>query len=142
VKVGPARTGFERIHAALERHGYRETSAWPYAYGTFDNGVPVPEIARSLFAEMGDAVGRFGDPLHTGPGSFHEWLNQSADSEPARPGTVTRLWHAVYRARPDLQIAFPDVYAADREAFLSWTTHGCREHDVSDHFLVSPVTGG
>jgi hypothetical protein len=140
--VGPARTLFERFHAALERHGYAETTAWPYAYGTFDNGVPVPEIARSLFAEMGEVAGRFGDPLQTGPGSFYEWLNQSAANEPARADTVSRLWHSVYRARPDLQIAFPDVYGADRQAFLSWTSRGCREHDVSDHFLAPTVRGG
>ena len=135
--VGPAGIVFERFHAALERHGHRETQAWPYAYGAFDSGVPVPDVARSLLAEMGDAAGRFGDPLRTGPGSYYEWLNHAVDG-----GPVTRLWHAVYRARPDLQGAFPDLAGADREAFLAWATQsGRREHDVSDHFRVSPDTG-
>ena len=75
---------------------------------------------------------------------IYEWLNQAVEGEPNRPGTVTRLWHAVYRARPDLQIAFPDVSwgrsrGISRAGRLS---PGCREHDVSDHFLVSPATGG
>ena len=139
--VGPAGIVFERFHAALERHGYRETKEWPYAYGAFDSGASVPDVARSLLADLGDAAGRFGDPLRTGPGSFYEWLNQAVDGEPNRAGTVTRLWHAVYRARPDLQSAFPDVSGADREAFLSWTAQsGIREHDVSAHFLASPAT--
>ena len=119
--AGPARIVFERFHAALERHGYHETKGWPYAYGAFDNGAPVPDVARSLFAGMGDDVGRFGDPLRTGPDSYFEWLNQGVDDEPCGPRTVTRLWQAVYRARPDLQRAFPDLLGADREAFLSWT---------------------
>jgi hypothetical protein len=137
--VGAARIVFERFRAALERQGYGETKEWPYAYESFDNGAPVPAVARSLFAEMGDAVDRFGDPLRTGPGSYYEWLTQGVGGEPNRPGTVTRLWHAVYRTRPDLQRAFPDVQGADREAFLNWAAQsGIREHEVSDHFLVLP----
>jgi hypothetical protein len=140
--VGPARFVFDRFRTALERHGYNETRTWPYAYGTFDIGVPIPDIARSLFAEMDDAAGQFGDPLHTGPGSFFEWLNEGVDGEPNGPGTLTRLWHAVHRARPDLQRAFPDPSGADREAFLAWTARaGIHEHAVSGRFLVAPGAG-
>ena len=140
--VGPAGIVFERFRAALERHGYHETKEWPYAYGAFDSGASVPDIARSLLADMGDAGDRFGDPLHTGSGSYYEWLNDGFDGEPNRPGTVTRLWHAVYRARPDLQRVFPDVSGADRDAFLAWTAQsGIREHDVSDRFLVPSAPG-
>jgi hypothetical protein len=140
--VGPAGIVFERFRSALERHGYRETKTWPYAYGVFDNGARVPELARSLFADMGDTAGGFGDPLRTGPGSYFEWLNHAADGEPNRPGAVTRLWRAVYRSRPDLQIAFPDLSGADRQRFLAWTAqYGIREHDVSEHFLVPRASG-
>jgi hypothetical protein len=93
--------------------------------------------------EMGEAAGRFGDPLRTGPGSYYEWLNGGVDGEPNAPGRVTRLWHAVYRSRPDLQSAFPDLSGADREAFLAWTAQsGIREHDVSNRFLVPPAKDG
>ncbi len=137
--VGPAGIVFERFGGALERHGYRETNEWPYAYGAFDNGAAVPDVARTLLAEMGDDAVRFGDPLRTGPGSFYEWLTQAVDGGPNRPGEVTRLWHAVYRARPDLQSAFPDLSGPDRESFLVWTAqYGLQEHGMSDHFLVSP----
>jgi hypothetical protein len=141
--VGPAGLVFERFRAALDRHGDSETRTWPYAYAVFDNGVSVPDIARSLLAEMDDGAGRFGDPLRTGPGSYFEWLNEGVDGERNGPGTVTRLWHAVYRARPDLQRAFADPAGADREAFLAWTRQsGMREHAVSDRFLVAPVANG
>ena len=49
---------FDWFGAALERHGYGETREWPYAYGVFDNGTPVPEVARSQFTEIGDAPDR------------------------------------------------------------------------------------
>jgi len=141
--AGPAFHLFDRFRAALERHGYHETKSWPFAYGTFDNGAPVPDVARSLFAEMGDAVDRFGDPLHTGPGSYFAWLNEGIDDAPERPRAVTRLWHAVYRARPDLQRAFPDVLGADRDAFLAWTaSSGIGEHQLSEHFLVPAAANG
>jgi len=144
--VGPARVVFERFRAALERHGLRETWTWPYAYGAFDNGVTVPAIARSMFAEMEDeAAGRFGDPLRTGRGSFFEWLNQGVNVDRGNSdgaAMLTRLWDAVYRARPDLQRVFPDPSGADRAAFLAWTTEsGLREHGVSDCFATAPAAG-
>jgi hypothetical protein len=42
----------------------------------------------------------------------------------------------VYRTRPDLQLAFPDLLGADRHRFLSWAMQsGTREHGISSHFL-------
>ena len=90
IDAGERRTGGSRVRAlcaALERHGFRETKEWPYAFGAFDNGAAMPDIARSLLADLGDAAGGFGDPLRTGPGSYYEWLNESVDGEPNRPGS-------------------------------------------------------
>ena len=140
--VGAAHIVFERFRIGLESHGYYETRTWPYAYSVFDNGEPVADVMRSVFAEMGEAASRFGDPLRTGPGTYYEWLDQGVDGEPKGPDTLTRLWHAVYRARPDLQRAFPDVAGADREAFLRWTTSsGIHEHRLPERFLVATATG-
>ena len=99
-----------------------------------------------MFAEMEDeAAGRFGDPLRTGPGSFFEWLNQGVNVDRGNSDgatMLTRLWDAVYRARPDLQRVFPDPSGADRAAFLAWTTEsGLREHGVSDCFATAPAAG-
>jgi hypothetical protein len=137
--IGPARLVFDRWRDALVRHGYHTTREWPYAYAAFDNGVPVPEIARSMLRELDDvAAARFGDPMRTGPGSYYEWLRQPAEGSPGGPGAVSRLWHAVHRGRPDLQNAFPDWAGADRDAFLAWTVQsGLREHDVPACFADS-----
>jgi hypothetical protein len=77
----------------------------------------------------------FGDPFCTGgERSYYRWLNQpvSADQQPC---SMTRLWDAVYRSRPDVQLAFPDPLGADRAGFLNWTvTSGLREHRICEAF--------
>ena len=32
---------------------------WPYSFGAFDNGVPIPDVARRLYQEMSAAADRF-----------------------------------------------------------------------------------
>jgi hypothetical protein len=134
--VGDARVVFERFRSALLEEGFLDTHTWPYAYGAFDDGVPVPEIARNLYLAMSDKE-RFGDPLRTkGSDSYVRWLNQGIDGSEPGPTTVTRLWHAIYASRPDLQRAFPDLLHGDREQFLAWTVHtGAAEHRIHRHFL-------
>ncbi len=135
--VGPARELFDRARTKLEAAGYHETKHWPYAYGAFDNDVPVPDIARALFLELGDKVEAFGDPLESAsPDSYFHWLSEPADGSCDGP-RVTRLWHAVYHARPDVRRAFPDLFGADRDRFLHWTaSSGHGEHRVSERFCA------
>ena len=119
--VGPARELFDRARRKLEAAGYHETKRWPYAYGAFDNGVPVPDIARSLFLELGDKVEAFGDPLESAsPDSYFHWLSEPADGSCDGP-RVTRLWQAVYRARPDVRARSPTCLVPTATGFLHWT---------------------
>jgi hypothetical protein len=51
------------------------------------------------------------------------------------PGAISRLWHAVYHGRADLQRAFPDVLGADGDAFRAWiAVSGVKEHGIADAF--------
>jgi hypothetical protein len=138
--IGPARVVFERFRAALDAEGYGETSRWPYAYASFDNGVSIADTVRAIYRQLGDAVAAFGDPLRTaGDGSFFGWLNEPADGETDASRRVTRLWAAIHRARHDLQAAFPDVLGTDRERFLAWTvSYGLREHELTEAFVPGP----
>jgi hypothetical protein len=137
--VGPARDVFDRFRTELEDAGYHETKTWPYSYRAFDNGVPIPDIARSLYLELGDDVDRFGDPFQTTrPNSYFRWLNEPAGDSDAGAGNVTRLWQAVHRSRLDLQRAFPDPLGADGTAFLTWAAGaGCDHHGVPAAFLAA-----
>ena len=134
--AGPAAQVFERFRNALERAGYHETKHWPYAYARFDNGVPIPDIARRIFLDLGAAAGRFGDPrCTTRDDSFFAWLNGSDDVRPTGEPVVSRLWQAIHASRRDLQDAFRDPLGGDRGSFLAWTTaSGLREHRIPEQF--------
>jgi hypothetical protein len=136
--VGPTVTLFERYVALLEREGHAATRNWPYAFERFDNGVPVPQPARDLHRYLDDEAGAtFGDPFCTrGERSYYRWLNEPVCADQP-PCPVTRLWDAVYRSRPDVQVAFRDHLGADRVGFLNWTlTSGLREHRISEAFAA------
>ncbi|MBC8078374.1 MAG: hypothetical protein H7Y32_20010 [Chloroflexales bacterium] len=136
--IGPATALVTRYHTLLEAAGYQETSAWPYAYGRFDNGVPIPDAARRLYARLGAQHDAFGDPFDSaGRTSFFAWLQQNADlpADPAAP--ISHLWHDIYQQRADLQAAFPDLAGADRHAFVEWVaTRGVHEYAVPAVFIA------
>jgi hypothetical protein len=135
--LGPAAAIFERYRRALDSAGWAETRHWPYAYGRFDDGVEIPQVAREVLRELGDGAARFGDPFATGgASSFRDFLEEPVDA-PAEPRRrITRLWDAIYRRRPDVRQAFPDLPGADRDAFLAWTaSSGLAEHGVPERLL-------
>lgn len=43
-------------------------------YGRFDNGAPIPNIARRLFRNRSDLQAAFSEPFAVGSGTYHEWL--------------------------------------------------------------------
>jgi hypothetical protein len=122
--LGGAGVVFQRYRDALLGEGEAETSTWPYAYAHFDNGVPIPEIARHVYAALED-VSQFGDPFGSaGEGSYYRWLSAPVDGGRG----PSRLWHEVYRRRPDLQAAFADPLG---RAFVKWTvSSGRAEYDI------------
>ena len=82
-ELGSAAELFNRYHELLEQAGYHETKKWPYAYDYFDNGKPIPELARDLYWNLAEDVERFGDPFRTGgPNSFFDWLNPESGVPP------------------------------------------------------------
>lgn len=129
--IGPAAGIFRRYCALLQAEGYRDSSAWPYAYGHFDNAVPIPDLVRDIYAELGEAADGFGDPFETAPqGSYFHWLTGPAEGSDTSD-LPTRLWRKVYERRPDLQAAFPDPAGADRERFRIWAAQrGTIEHAI------------
>lgn len=135
--AGPAAQLLARYHAGLLGAGERETRAWPYAFGRFDDGVAIPDVAREIYRELGAAVDRFGDPFAAAAASsFRRYLEEPVDGIGGPARRLTRLWRAVYDRRPDLRRAFPDLAGSDREAFLAWTaSSGLREHGVAAELL-------
>jgi hypothetical protein len=140
--IGRARDIFDRYRRALMADGWEETRDWPYAYGAFDNGIPVPDCTRHVYLGLGPTAEAFGDPLVTAPAtSFFRWLQEPArDTEPPA-SAISRLWHTIYTWRPDVQRAYPDIFAADRDGFLAWVrASGVHEHGIRDG-LVARTAG-
>jgi len=119
----------------LFKNGYEQTTLWPYAYGRFDNGVSILSFARDLYNRFDASQQKnFGNPFNTaGELSFFSWLNQPVEEnnnnniEPQ----ITRLHMEIYRARPDLQSAFPRPLLENRLDFWNWICTGA----VLDHNL-------
>ncbi|GAC1366668.1 MAG: hypothetical protein NVSMB32_11240 [Actinomycetota bacterium] len=134
-----AQAVFKRYQGLLEGAGYHLSKAWPYAFGSFSNGVPIPEVARRLLAQESDSRGVlpqcFADPFDArGSDSFYQWLRCSV----AAGGTVTPLWLAIHAQRVDLQRAFPDPLGRDQQAFANWTSSsGLAEHGIDGAFAIA-----
>ncbi len=137
-EAGPVAELFERYRLALDAAGHAGISAWPYAFGCFDDGVAIPDLARELYSSLDDAdLERFGDPFAAAPaGSFRRFLEEPVDGVADPTLRLNRFWRAVYDRRPDVRQAFPDLEGAHRRAFLDWTVRsGLSEHGAPAELL-------
>jgi glycosyltransferase involved in cell wall biosynthesis len=111
--------------AALLDAGW-DASCQPAAAGgpELPNGLRYDDRLRRLHAEALDAGEDFGDVMGAqGAEAFERWLR-----EPAPMGAldgITRYALDVWRQRPDVQEAYPDLDGADAEGFAGWLwVHG------------------
>lgn len=118
--------------------GYQESKAWPYAYGQFDNGVPIPTIVRRVYHALPEAKrASFGDPFATDhASSFFEWLNTPQRPHDRLPA-ITHFWYALYRSEPSLMQIFPDIFTDDGDRFAAWVRHEARHrYHLPDAFIL------
>ncbi len=121
----------------LMKHGFETTVQWPYAFGYFSNGVPVPQVARRFWKEVQGAGFEWSDPLNTeSTGSFYEWMLTPIDRDLP---VIHRMAEQIYRLRPDVQRAFPHWRDRQRRDFVRWFVEtASREYDLAEP-LVSPM---
>jgi hypothetical protein len=133
--LGQAACLFERYRDLLLANDHEQTRKWPYAFGYFDNGVKIPDIARLVYHALGADRQKFGNPFSTSSAqSFFNWLNEPTPRHSGK--TITRLWHEIYYKRPDLQRAFPDVFGEHRAGFVQWIlANGKTEYQIDDRLL-------
>ena len=138
--VGQAAELFRRYSDLVVAAGYHRAKPWPYAFARFDNGAPIPEMARSLYHSLSPARRhRFGDPFAAaGKTSFFRWLNQPRGA-PKKPPYLSRLLYHLYQTRPDLRRMFPDVERKDFAAFCSWLADFGRYEFRLDEAYLSTV---
>ncbi len=109
------------------------TKTWPYAYGTFDSGIPVHDLFRQIFARITERGEHFGNPFATaGPDSFFQWLGETVPPD----NSVTNLLRYIYHLRHDLHQVFPDPFGKDAERLIAWANQSFRtEYGFHDCFL-------
>ena len=136
--VGDARELVLEYRSRLYEQGYSECRKWPYAFGTFQNGFPIPDMGRPAHHEVPDVVTRLSDPFsEEGYQAFVDLWNQRLAGPDGKPTGVTRLAYRIYRARADVQQAMPDIFGGDLLRFLKWMlSSGQVEHNLSDVFVV------
>lgn len=126
--------------AELEAAEWAASRSWPYAFGCFEDGTPIPDVAREIYREQADAAQRFGDPFASaGAESFAAWVGRPEERAGAPVPALSRLWAGVLARRPDVRAAYPDPTGADRAGFLRWAhSSGAREHGIPARFLPAP----
>jgi glycosyltransferase involved in cell wall biosynthesis len=142
-ELGDLEQIFDSYRKLLFAAGHEALKGLPYAFAKFDNGVEIPDLARSLYRRLGRDVLRFGNPFATSPvGSFFRWLDAPVPDDALSERPITRLWYEVYGLRPDVRHAFPDLFGADRDAFLDWTHSSGLDELGIDPALLREARGG
>jgi len=99
--------------------GYEETVGLPYGYATSVSGFPLTRTLRRAYAGAVDEGRLSLEPFDPrGEEEFFTWLAEAA----AVGGDqgITRYMHAVYRDRPDLQRAYPELAGGDAVGIIGW----------------------
>ena len=63
--LGAAARLFEQYRDLLLNNGHEQAKNWPYAFGYFDNGAKIPDIARLMYHALGAERKKFGNPFST-----------------------------------------------------------------------------
>jgi glycosyltransferase involved in cell wall biosynthesis len=131
--VGGAAELTREYCAALHANGLQACRSLPYAYGTLNDGTPVPDILRKLYRQQPEVEEWAGeDPFSR---SHAEW-GEPLDA--IRP-PLTRVMLALYQSRSDLRLTWPDVMGADREAFARWFAESPEAEQMVAACFIAPI---
>jgi glycosyltransferase involved in cell wall biosynthesis len=121
--------------AQLRAQGFEQARSRRWGYERLHDGTALTPLLRSLYAE-GDERGAFRFSPFTAMGSeeFVAWCQEP--SELGANHGLTRLCLAIYRLRPDLRQAFPDLDGDDGPSLRAWAArHGATEMGLPLHWL-------
>ncbi|MBK8137136.1 MAG: glycosyltransferase [Chloroflexi bacterium] len=132
-----ARRCFTEYRQQLLEAGVEDTSAYPYAYGRFQNGLPVTDSLRICLRHADSKGEIWADPYVTGKGSFLEWATQPGSVPPfslLSPYALT-----LYKSRADLKTAFPDIMDSAEYAYAEWFVKWADPTDGRIPLYTEPV---
>ncbi len=125
--------------ADLVRNGLEECRSLAYAFARFPGGEAIPDLVRRCYREDFPWDEPHPDLWTAGGEAFVvDWLNEPAP-EHGRAPWVTRLAAALYRLRPDLQAAFPDVGGKHGKSFALWFVEQAGAQERFPEVFIAPV---
>ncbi len=124
----------------LLSRGFDVCRTWPYAYGQFSNGLPIPDIGRPLHYEADAITDLVEDPFSDeGFRTFVQTWNQPIAEESGEVSGISRLMYRIYGTRADVQAMMPDIFGGDRFRFLQWVlSRGKDDHGLHD-VMLAPI---
>ncbi|MGD1002054.1 MAG: hypothetical protein ABSA67_15305 [Candidatus Brocadiia bacterium] len=123
---------------AVIAHGMAECRTWKYAFGSFADGAEILDAMRLYYRNHPERQADFGDdPFQLS----HDYFNRRWSLGRETDALVTILMRAVWEARRDLQIIFPDIAGSSRQDYAYWfSRHIAAEMKIPDVY-VEPVRG-
>jgi glycosyltransferase involved in cell wall biosynthesis len=119
--------------AVVRSHGAESYLPLGYAYGTLHDGSPIPDILRRLYQSTPEVEAWAGpDPFSR---THHEWNEPLGDEWPP----LTRVIMALYQARSDVRLTWPDVIGADREHVVRWFAESPDVQAVIPECYIEPI---
>jgi len=130
----------DNYSADLLANGYKECASYPYAFGVFPDGTPVPDIARYVYRDEFDWKKDEMDVSSIdGAKQFKAFLNEPVVIDGKSLPYITRLARHLYTRRPDLIAAFPDLTGEDGLRFAHWYVEHVTEQLRFAECFVDPV---
>jgi glycosyltransferase involved in cell wall biosynthesis/SAM-dependent methyltransferase len=128
----------------LRRCGWPD-SGRDYGWAALPAGVPLSPRIRRLYRDALVGSEKNGTPEPPNPfepdrpNDFVDWLNEPI--EPVMRPVVSRFVHSIYRQRPDLRAAFPDLAGRDASRLLKWVLRdGIRQEPLPEVLLPTQAT--
>jgi glycosyltransferase involved in cell wall biosynthesis len=128
----PLQALIDHYIAQLKKFSFQQKFQPKYAYGTFKNHVPIPDIVRQAYKQIDNLW--FEDPFL----SFPEYLNQF-QREFLDPLTypLTNLMYLFWQQREDLQKSFNIYEEQQRKNYSFWFIDNAEENQIDYYFIES-----
>jgi len=128
--IGAARALALDYAARVLSHGHAHYRALPYAFGTFEDGTPIPAAIRALYRENSDVRDQAGENPFARPALFVQ----------GEAGGIPMMLRGLWLQHQHLQRAFPDPLGRNREDYFRWfAAGGGAELEVPEAF-VRPIS--
>ena len=137
--------GYElKVDKVIANPREKRPIAWQSAPEHFDNGVPfVPILGEMLESAPPGMRTRWGNVLETASRDcFFHWANAAADDDTLGSEAIPRMTNLavfVYKRRPDLQAAFPDIFDLNRLGYAAWFLRYAGHRYELDRSFLTPI---